>query len=122
MSLGSSIYAALLADAAVNALVSDRIYKLRAPQGVLAPYVVWQGIGSDPGVTHTGPSGATERLVQFACFAVTAEGASDLRDAVVAALDGVELANGDNGTLEDDNRESYEEPVSLYRADADFLF
>lgn len=122
MSLGSSIYATLIADSAVAALVSDRVYKVRAPQGVLAPYVVWQGIGSDPGVTHTGPSGATERLVQFACFAATAEAASTLRDAVVAALDGVALPNGDNGTLEDDNRDSYEEPVNLYRADADFLF
>lgn len=122
MSLGTSIYSALSVDAALLALVSTRIYKITAPQGTAAPYIVWQGIGSDPGITHSGPAGAIERMVQFACFAATPEAATAVREALVAALDGVELANGDNGTLEDDNRDGYDDAVNLYRADADFIF
>lgn len=61
------------------------------------------------------------RMFQFACFAETYEGAQDLRDKLVAALDGVTLSNGDNGSL-DDERDGYEEEVRLYRADADFIF
>lgn len=122
MSLANSIYATLSANAPLVALVGKRIYLGNGPDNPVAPYIIWQGIGADPGQVHTGATGATERLMQFACFAETPEGAIAVRDALVAALDGVTLANGDNGTLEDDNRDDFDEAAQLYRCDADFHF
>lgn len=126
MSLATAIYARAQADATLAALIggatAPRIYPVQAPQAATAPYVVWQGIGSLPDNTHSEASSATERMVQFACFAATQREALALREALVAAFDGVDLANGDNGTLDDDNRDDFDEPANLYRADADFTF
>ena len=122
MNIGTAIYTALSANAPLVALVGSRIYKLTAPQGAVAPYVVWQGISSNPGAVHVGATGATERIYQFACFAATAEAATAVREALIAAIDGVALGNGDTGTLEDDARDDYDEALQLYRADADFHF
>ena len=126
MNLAESIYARAKADGTLSTLIggatAPRIYPVNVPQGAVVPYVVWQGIGSDPGITHGEASGATERMVQFACFAETLDAAIDLRSALVDAFDSIALGNGDNGTLEDDNREDYDDAVELYRADADFIF
>lgn len=122
MNLAVAIFTALQANAALVALVGDRIYPGNGPDNQTAPYIIWQGVGSDPGAVHTGATGATERIVQFACFAETPEGAIAVREALVAALDGVTLANGDNGTLDDDNRDDFDEAAQLYRCDADFHF
>ena len=126
MSLGAAIYAQAQASAGLTALLGTgsaiRFYKLNPPQGVAAPYIIWQGVTSIPGTVHIGATGATERIIQFACFAATSAGAQALRDALIAAFDGITLSNGDNGTLEDDSRDDYDEAVQLYRADADFHF
>lgn len=122
MTTAEAIYAKLAATTAVTDLVSTRIYPVTAPEGATAPYVIFQGIASDPAVTHAESAGATFRLFQFACFAATFEAADALRAAVVAALDGVDLANGDNGTLEDDARDDYDDVAALYRCDADITF
>lgn len=122
MTLADAIFTALQADAALVALVKDRVYPVNGPDNPVAPYIIWQGVGSDPGAVHSGATGATERLIQFACFDETAEGAIAIREALIAAIDGVTLGNGDNGTLEDDNRDDFDEVAQLYRCDADFHF
>ena len=127
MSLGAAIFTRASTEAGLTALIGSgadaRIYKLQIPQGgATAPYIIWQGVTSIPGAVHTGPTGATERIMQFACFATTPEEASAVRTALIAAFDGITLDNGDNGTLEDDSRDDYDTAVQLYRADADFHF
>lgn len=121
MSAASAIVAKLEATAAVTTLAGTRIYSVSAPDDPTAPYIVFQQIAADPGVSHAGAAGATERMFQFACFAATPKAARALRDAVVAALDGVELDNGDNPTLEDERDAEKDDVAKLYRADADFL-
>lgn len=120
MTPSAAIVATLDAATAVTAIVGTRIYSIDAPDDPVAPYVVFQQIGANPGASHDGPTGATERMFQFACFASTAKGARALRDAVSAALDGVEIGNGDIPTLEDEREFEADEAAGLYRADADF--
>ena len=122
MNITDAIYATLAANAPLVALVGKRIYLVKGPDNAVAPYIIWQGVGSDPGAVHTGATGATERLFQFSCFAENPEDAVELRETLVAALDGVLLGSGDNGTLEDDTRDDFDEAAQLYRCDADFHF
>lgn len=121
MTTAEAIYTALAGAAPVAALVADRIYPVRAPQGVAAPYVIFQHVASDPATTHGEPAGAVHRMFQFACFAATYEAAGDLRDAVTAALDDVALATGERPSLEDERDGDFDDAVGLHRADCDVL-
>lgn len=122
MSLATEIYTALSGSSAVAALVSTRIYPGMAPTAVTAPYIIFQQIASDPDACHQGAAGAVHRMFQFACFADSFLAAETLRDAVIAALDGVPLASGESPTLEGDRAGDFDEAVELHRADCDFLF
>lgn len=121
MSAASAIVTALDAATAVTNLCGSRIYSVSAPDGVAAPFVVFQQISSDPGQSHREATGGTFRLFQFACFAATPKAARALRDAVIATLDGVTLSNGDNPTLSDERDGDVSDDAKLFRADADFL-
>jgi hypothetical protein len=121
MSAAAAIITALEANAGVTAIVGTAIYSTTAPDGFGPPCVIMQQIAGSPGVSHTGPSGATERMFQFACLAGTQKAARALRDAVIEALDGVELSNGDNPTLEDERDGDVEDGARIFRADCDFL-
>jgi hypothetical protein len=123
MTLFDALYSKLTGTAAVTAIVgATGVYPVTIGQGVAAPYVIFSGLGSVPDQSHTGASDAVMRMVQFACFAPTFEQAAALRAAVVAALDGVALDNGDVGTLDDDNRDDFDDAANLYRCDADMTF
>jgi hypothetical protein len=126
MTLGSAIFTQAQAASGLTDLLGTgsamRFYKLNPPQGVAAPYIIWQGIGGRPATVHGAAVSLSFASVQFACFATTPEGASALRKALIAAFDNVLLGNSQRGTLQDDNRDDYEEAVNLYRADADFVF
>jgi hypothetical protein len=123
MTLADAIYAKLTETEAVTAIVgATGVWPVTTGQGAAAPYVIFSGIGSSNEATHSGATTDGMRMIQFACFAATFEAANALRAAVVAALDGVTLDNGDNGSLEDDNRDDYDDDARLYRCDADFVF
>lgn len=121
MTAAAAIVAKLAATAGVTSLAGERIYSVSAPDDATAPYVVFQQIAADPGISHAGASGATERMFQFACFAATPKAARALRDAVISALDGQAIGSGDNPTLEDERDAEKDDAAKLYRADADFL-
>jgi len=120
MTSAAALFAKLSATAEVTDLVGDRIYPVRPEQGAAAPYIIFQQIGGDPGNTHNEAAGATIRMFQFACFALTFEDANALRDLVIAALDNADLENGDSPSLDDERDADFEESANVYRADADF--
>lgn len=80
---------ALLADAAVSALVADRISWNVRPQGESAPSVVLQRITSGRSYTMTGASRLAGPLVQADVWAASATEMLAVRDALVAALHGL---------------------------------
>lgn len=120
MSVFEAIYSKLLADETFSPIVDGRIYHVHASQKVRAPYVIITPITSDPAQVHSGASEIKHVLFQFSCFAASFSAAIEMRDALIAALDGVALGNGDIPTLQDE-RSSFEEAVELHRADCDFL-
>ncbi len=118
----SALVAALTANTAVAAFIgADGLYFVTVPAGAGFPYVVYQQIASSPDQCHAGPSAVTERTYQFACFAGTAAQAIELRDAVIAALDGVALSTGEVPTLQDERDGNFDENVEVFRADCDFI-
>ena len=118
----TALVAALTADTDITAFIgADGLYFGTVPAGAAFPYVVYQQIASSPDQTHVGASGATERTYQFACFAGTAAQAIELRDAIIAALDGVALSTGEVPTLQDERDGNFDEAVEVFRADADFI-
>lgn len=126
MSLGAAIFTRASTEAGLTALIGSgadaRIYKLQIPQGgATAPYIIWQTVSGLPMRTHNAPVDLSFATVQFACFATTPEGATTLREALIAAFDNVELSHGETAVLQEDGRDDYEEAVQLYRADADFV-
>lgn len=125
MTIAADLYAALQAAAGVTALLGSgdaiRLYPAIAPAGTATPYAVWQHIAAQPATTHNEPTGNQHDYVQVACFAGTWKEATDLRAAIVAALDDVPLtASGPTPVLQDE-RSEYDTAVELHRADADFL-
>jgi hypothetical protein len=122
----AAIVAKLEATSAVTDLCGTRIYSVSAPDGVTAPFVIFQHIATTPNETHDGSTddGADFDLIQFSCFAGTPKAARALRDAVVSSLRGSTLSTGDKPTLQDRRDGDAADLGSdgkLYRADADFL-
>jgi hypothetical protein len=119
MSQSAAIYSKLSGDTALSALVGTRIFPAIAPANTATPYVVWQKIASSYASTHAEAAGQGIDLIQFACFASTFDAADAVRAALISTLDNQSLSNGAKPQL-DDERDSYEESVELFRCDADF--
>src|SRR5690606_42052429 len=65
------IIAALLADPNVAALVGNKVYPGRVPQGVLPPAIVFNTVASVPEYADGGEIGLTESSIQIDCWAET---------------------------------------------------
>jgi len=90
MLVGKAIYSILSDNAAVDALISDRIYPNVAKQTSAFPFVVYQVTGDDPTDTKDGVSPLDENAILVMCFSQTYTQASDLADKVRTALDRVD--------------------------------
>lgn len=86
MSIESAIRAVIAADTAVTAIIKDRLYPLRVPQGVSLPAVTYQEISGDDGMTTDGALGLVDGRFQFTCWSTTHAGAAALRDALIACF------------------------------------
>ena len=89
-SLRRNIYLNCTTNPAVSALIGDRIYFGRLPEGVVLPAVSFSQV-TDTDAAYRAHGEAAERAVgqiSFNCWAETADGAADLADALVAAWSG----------------------------------
>ena len=87
MALGAAIRDILIADAAVLALVSNRIYPNQVKQNEAYPHLVYNLVGNTP--TDTKDSGRffDNTRVQVDCYAIDYGDCEDLADKVRTALD-----------------------------------
>lgn len=124
MSVEESIFATLSGNAALGALVGDRIYPGLAvlPGDASKPYVVWEMLPMPTSPTHGEAVGVNRlRLFQFSCFAPTYAGAVAISAAVEAALDGVAIGTSGNATLQDDRDLGHDAAANLYGRSLDFM-
>ena len=88
MSAHEAIYTRLSGNAAVRAIVDDRIYPARTPQDTTLPKIVFTTISQGRAPNTAGASGVTNPRIQIDCWADSNAGADALADAVRLALDG----------------------------------
>jgi len=92
MSVETTLYATLSADAGVRAIVSSgspldhRIYPQIAPDTAVLPYLTYQLITANPFNVLAGAPGGERKLVQINCIANSYSEAKTLAAAVKAAI------------------------------------
>lgn len=87
MKSGIGIFSLLSNDAAVAAIVANRIFPAITSKAAKLPFVTYDIINITPNDTKTGTSKVDELDVEIVCHAETYSAASDLADASRAALD-----------------------------------
>lgn len=125
--LESALYDYLSTDVSVSALVDERIYPFRLPEGCVLPAIAWQRISSSRIYTHDpfeDTAAFVRARVQFSCWAVTPLEAIQIGEAVLLALSGYsgdmsgQLIGASSAELELDE---YEQQTKLYRRVVDFF-
>ena len=86
MSIRTDIFTALSGHAALTALVSSRIYPIKAPQSPTYPLVIYQRVSNDHINSLTGSSGLNKSRYQFDIYAATYGAANNIADAVAGGM------------------------------------
>lgn len=117
------IYNILSNNAAVAAIVGEKIYPLRAPQPEVAPYITYSIIHTNPSRTKaygnaSGASELDEVSIQINCVQTRYSSAITLAEAVRDALDRAGEANYFGVTIQsidfDGHQDTFDEDVNLY--------
>jgi len=87
MSVEQALYDRLTGYAGLIALVGDKIYAVTAPQGIIAPFVVFQKISPGRKYAMGGYVGIQETRFQISCFADNYETNKNIAGQVTAALE-----------------------------------
>lgn len=88
----------VLADAAVAALASTRMYPVKLPQGQTSPSIVYNEISGDTGLHNEGSDGLSQVRMQIAAWAQSGDQAHALFLAIKARLHGYKGVMGSGAT------------------------
>lgn len=135
MRIEAALYAELTGNAGVKALVSTRVYPLRAPQDATLPYLIYQKISNARDYSHDGATLLVHPRFQFKAVSTTFDGSRALFHAVRAVLSGYSGTMGgvggvsvNGGFLENEYDQverglvSYEPELGAYVTYFDFFF
>lgn len=86
MSAETQLRAVLVADSAVAALVSTRVFADRAEQGAAQPFVVFGRVSTQPVQFLDGTVPRSQVSLDVQCWAATRAAADALADAVTTAI------------------------------------
>lgn len=120
----------LLADPAITAIISNRLYPIKMPQGVRAAAVIYNRISEIESYHSRGPSALMTTRFQFDSVSQSVDEATLLADAVKERLGGfagaIAYAPPDGvlnveGILFDNGREDYDDVIEFYRVSRDYL-
>lgn len=124
-----ALRAFLLADAAIAALVSTRIYPIRIPAGIKAASIVYARVSGAGDYSMEGPSGLAQHRLQLDSWALSSDAAVTLANLVKVRVDGYSgvMGTGGNavnvqGVFQTDLREDYDAATELHRVGRDFMF
>lgn len=113
----------LLAQSGVTALVSDRIYFVRADQDVETPYIVVTKISGVREHSHDGSSELAHPRFQISVFGTTYSSCKSVTAAVQAALQGYKGAMSDvtvGAVFYDNETDTYESDTGLFQIITDY--
>lgn len=121
----SGINTLLLTNAEVTALVADRVYPVRMPEGAQMPALVYTSISSVPVVGISGQNKLTKKRLQVDCYGSTYPDVKHLEQAVNNALINYQGTPDANSTSIESIQQLlsidlYEDDAKLYRVNLDF--
>lgn len=93
----------------------DRFFAVRAPDGVLKPYVTFFEVSSAPVTSLGGDSGLDNVRLQVDVWADTYEEAREVSKGIRALISGASFK-----PTTQDKREDYESDTKLYRVSTDY--
>lgn len=114
----------LLEDAAIAAVVIDRVYPGKIPQGVSATSIVYTRVSGGGDYHMQGLSGFARHRYQIDAWAPTGNGAASLADLIRDRIDGYRGAMGEvtvHGIFFEDQREDYDDQARLHRTGRDYF-
>jgi hypothetical protein len=116
-SVEERIFALLIADTAVKAIVVDRVYPIAAKQAALLPQIVFRRVSTERIGSLLGESGLEHVRVQVDCQATTYLAAKVLAGAVLDAMDAATVFD-----CEPDNQvDQYESDPEIFIVSLDFM-
>lgn len=86
--LEQDVFEILKSDAAITAIVADRIYPIAPPQNIDFPALTYQTVSDFQGYNMEGGDGLNQSRIQFDIFSDSYAGGKALQDAVNSALSG----------------------------------
>jgi hypothetical protein len=119
-----AIITAALEDEFVQASFAGRLFWLRAPANTRETYAVFSTVSGIAALQHDGLDGIQESRVQCDVYSATWPDASEARDAVISALNGLSGAYCDVriSCIQLENTiDFFEDEPGVFRASADFL-
>lgn len=105
--LETSLYEVLTTGAQISALVGDRMYPTRLPQGATLPALTYSRVSSVRQYTHSGPSGLDDARIQVTCWDTTYDGAKALATAVRQDLEAAGYRHQNEVDLDEPDTETY---------------
>lgn len=120
--VSQAVYNLLTANAALTALVGARIYPLRTPQAVQAPFLIYY-LEDEPIDTKDGIATQELYTLQITAFATGYETIQSIRAAIKTALDrkyGTVVSNKIDTIVYNDSRDGYDDNAKLYKVDLSF--
>jgi hypothetical protein len=120
-----AILTELTTYSALTALVSTRIYYVKAPQNVTEPYIVFFKVSAPREHTYDGAAGMVNARFQFSIFSETYYEAKQIAEQLQAALQGkheiIGTAPGVYAAITYDNEtDMYETETGLYHIACDY--
>lgn len=126
LALETALYGYLTSDPGVEALVLDRVYPVRMPEGTILPAITYARVSATRTYTYDSfedTDAFTKARVQFNCWSTRPEEAMEIGEAVLLALSGYDgdmggqLIGASFAVLEQD---LYDGETKIYRRSLDF--
>ena len=129
ITIEEGLAAFLVANAAVNAIVSGRVYPNKLPQTVTLPALTYQRVDTPRVHSHdtSGATGTAHPRIQFDCWAASYANAKGLADALRGALNGYKGTMGTvnpvtvQSALQEDERFDDFADAGIVRISCDFI-
>ena len=97
-------------------LVSNRVYAVKAPQGVDKPYIVYSKVSNQREYSHDGFADLSRARMQVSCYADSYGSAKQVAEEVISTLEGWE-----NVSFLVNEQDLYEEDTGIYHVPVDFF-
>lgn len=125
MSVETGLYSHLVADSDIAALVLNRVYPFRVPQGATLPALTYQRVSTDRRPSLSGPSTSrVKAYFQIDCYSESVSDVRDLATKVRLALDGFKgtlgSETGVGGIICESEREDDNEQTDVFRKILEF--